>query len=74
MRAKSLSVDILKNTIKGWGLHCKEDINYKWTKHDSNAMLMLIREVKRQQNIIYLKRKALKMNPYINKKTPYRTT
>ncbi len=74
MKAKRLSAAVLFNTIRGWGLHCKNDPNCNWTKHDSNAMVLLLREVKRQRHERYLIKKAVEINPYIDKDNPYHTT
>ena len=78
MKAKSLSANILKNTILGWGRHCQKDPNYNWTKHDANAYLLLRRHITDMIHDIYTKNKqrkeAEKINPYINKDNPYHTT
>lgn len=57
MKAKSLSANILGNTIKKWADHCSKDENYDWTKHDANALYLLLEEVKRQRHEVYIKYK-----------------
>lgn len=74
MKAKGLSANILNNTIKNWAMHCSKDPNYNWTKHDANALFLLEEEVRLRRHEVYLRRKAIEMNPYLDPDQPYHTT
>lgn len=71
MKAKSLSKNILENTIKSWGLHCSKCEKYRWTKHDANAMLLLQIAVREMQHEAYEKRKQEKANQRTEEETEY---
>lgn len=60
MKAKSLSANILKNTIQTWARFCASHPNFKWTKHDSNAMFLINQTVRKASHKQYLKYKAKK--------------
>jgi len=74
MKAKSLSTNILKNTVKKWGKFCKASEDFIWTQHDENAITLIDEHVKKKHHERYLRERAVKINPYLDPKQPYHTT
>ena len=68
---QKLTPRILEHILVWGNTLCRQD---GWTKSDTNIYAVVEAEAKRLRHKHYEKRKAIKVNPYIDSKQPYPTT